>query len=165
MNNAVGTQTGSVLGGLPKESTVPAMSSPLAKISAPASTLLVSRMHMNPLALSFGLILILGTVAQAQIDGVPENTINCADFRKIDASTWVTTRLARFDIGNMKGNGLPPNTPLQRGIFNLEEVDLVDVLDARCAGYAIKGIQQAKDVDFAQTGSIRKADPPRRRAR
>jgi hypothetical protein len=141
------------------------MSSPLAKISAPASTLLVSRMHMNPLALSFGLILILGTVAQAQIDGVPENTINCADFRKIDASTWVTTRLARFDIGNMKGNGLPPNTPLQRGIFNLEEVDLVDVLDARCAGYAIKGIQQAKDVDFAQTGSIRKADPPRRRAR
>jgi len=122
-------------------------------------------MHMNRLVLTFGLTLAFGTVAQAQIDRVPENTINCADFRKIDASTWVTTRLARFDIGNMKGNGLPPNTPLQRGIFNLEEVDLVDVLDARCAGYAIKGIQQAKDVDFAQTGSIRKADPPRRRAR
>ena len=58
----------------------------------------------------------------------------------------------------MKGNGLPPNIPLQGGIFNLEEIDLVDVLDARCAGYAIKGIQQAKDVDFTQTGSIRKAE-------
>ena len=97
---------------------------------------------MNPRALSFGLILVLGTVAQAQIDGVPENTINCADFRKIDASTWVTTRLARFDIGNMKKNGLPPNIPLQRGIFNLEVVDLVDVLDARCAGYAIKAFSK-----------------------
>ena len=96
---------------------------------------------MNRLVLTFGLILAFNTVAQAQIDRVPENTINCADFRKIDASTWVTTRLAHFDIGNMKGNGLPPNIPLQRGIFNLEEIDLVDVLDARCAGYAIKGIQ------------------------
>ena len=96
---------------------------------------------MNRLVLTFGLILAFNTVAQAQIDRVPENTINCADFRKIDASTWVTTRLAHFDIGNIKGNGLPPNIPLQRGIFNLEEIDLVDVLDARCAGYAIKGIQ------------------------
>jgi hypothetical protein len=119
---------------------------------------------MNRLALSLGLILAFGTVAQAQIDRVPENTINCADFRKIDAGTWVTTRLAHFDIGNMKGNGLPPNIPLQRGIFNLEEIDLVDVLDARCAGSLIKGIQQAKDVDFTQTGSIRKADPTRRHA-
>jgi hypothetical protein len=120
---------------------------------------------MNRPALTFGLTLAFGTVAQAQIDRVPENTINCADFRKIDASTWVTTRLARFDIGNMKGNGLPPNIPLQRGIFSLEEIDLVDVLDARCAGSIIEGIQQAKDVDFAQTGSIRKADPASRHAR
>jgi len=122
-------------------------------------------MHINRLVLTFGLTLAFGTVAQAQIDRVPENTINCADFRKIDASTWVTTRLAHFDIGNMKGNGLPPNIPLQRGIFSFEEIDLVDVLDARCAGSIIKGIQQAKDVDFAQTGSIRKADPASRHAR
>jgi hypothetical protein len=115
-------------------------------------------MHISRLALTFGLILALSTIAQAQIDRVPENTINCADFRKIDASTWITTRIAHFDIGNMKGNGLPPNIPLQRGIFNLEGIDLVDVLDARCAGSLIKGIQQAKDVDFTQTGSIRKAD-------
>jgi len=105
---------------------------------------------MNRPALTFGLTLAFGTVAQAQIDRVPENTINCADFRKIDASTWVTTRLAHFDIGNIKGNGLPPNIPLQRGIFNLEEIDLVDVLDARCAGYAIKGIHvgAAEDCSF-----------------
>src|SRR6187200_512786 len=122
-------------------------------------------MHMNRLVLTFGLILAFNTVAQAQIDRVPENTINCADFRKIDASTWVTTRLTHFDMGNMKGNGLPPNIPLQRGIFNLEEIDLVDVLDARCAGSLFKGIRQAKDLDFTQTGSIRKADPPSRHAR
>ena len=47
----------------------------------------------------------------------------------------------------MKGNGLPPNIPLQRGIFNLEEIDLVDVLDARFAGYAIKGIQLNRNSD------------------
>jgi hypothetical protein len=115
-------------------------------------------MHISRLALTFGLILAFHTVAPAQIDRVPENTVNCADFRKIDASTWITTRLAHFDIGHIKGNGLPPNVPLQRGIFNLEEIDLVDLLDVRCAGSLVKGIQQAKDVDFTQTGNIPTAD-------
>ena len=76
-------------------------------------------MHMNRLALTFGLTMAFGTVAQAQIDRVPENTINCADFRKIDAGTWVTMRLAHFDIVNMKGNGLPPNIPAAERYFQL----------------------------------------------
>jgi hypothetical protein len=83
-------------------------------------------------ALSFGLILIAGVPVDAQ-GQLPEHTIKCADFRRVDAKTWVTTRTAYFDIGTLKGNGLPPHLTLQEGAFRLEGADLVDVLEGACA--------------------------------
>ena len=87
---------------------------------------------MNRSALSFGLILIASSPVHSQA-GLPENTIKCADFRKVDAKTWVTTRTAYFDIGGLKGNGLPADLTLQKGAFDLDGADLVEVLEARCA--------------------------------
>jgi hypothetical protein len=45
----------------------------------------------------------------------------------------MTTRTAYFDIGSLKGNGLPAHLTLQKGVFNLEGADFVEVLEDRCA--------------------------------
>jgi hypothetical protein len=34
----------------------------------------------------------------------------------------------------VKGNGLPANIIVERGMFNLDGADLVDVLEGACAG-------------------------------
>jgi hypothetical protein len=88
---------------------------------------------MNRAVFGLGLALMVSISVRAQ-DRVPENSINCADFRRLDANLWGTTRLARFDIGNVKGNGLPANIIVERGMFNLDGADLVDVLEGACAG-------------------------------
>ncbi|MBV8849067.1 MAG: hypothetical protein JOZ16_05725 [Methylobacteriaceae bacterium] len=87
---------------------------------------------MSRFALSFLLILVASSSVHAQ-DRLPDNTIKCADFRRVDAKTWVTTRTAYFDIGSVKGNGLPPHLMLQEGAFKLEGADLVDVLEGTCS--------------------------------
>jgi hypothetical protein len=87
---------------------------------------------MNRCVVAFPVALLACAGAYAQ-NSLLDNKIRCTDFRKIDSKTWTTTREARFDIGKMKGNGLPPNIVLGRGVFELDGTDLVDVLESTCA--------------------------------
>ena len=82
----------------------------------------------------FGAVAILTplSIAHAQ-DGLPPNTIDCAQFVKTGPTEWNEVGTAVFDLGSskhtsMSGSNIPPHA------YNIGGYDLYDVLEKKCGG-------------------------------
>jgi tetratricopeptide (TPR) repeat protein len=90
--------------------------------------------------------------AQNKESRLPENTIDCKQFKKTSPQEWVEVETAVFDLGKITDINLT-NQPVKPRSFKFGGIDLYSVLEEKCgaAGYLNRGkIDQAKgDYDSA----------------
>jgi hypothetical protein len=70
-------------------------------------------------------------IAQDRTSPLPENTIDCKQFRKAAPQEWIEVGIAVFDLGAIKDINLT-NQPVVPGYFKFGGADLYDVLEQKC---------------------------------
>ena len=104
--------------------------------------------------LIFGSLLGLSMPAAAQDkEGkLPENTIDCKQFKKSGPREWIEVGTAVFDLGKVRDINLT-DQPVTPGYFKFGGIELYAVLDGKCgaAGYVSQGRkdQAGGDLDSA----------------
>ena len=63
------------------------------------------------------------------------STINCANFAKVDATTWKALDPVEFSLG-FTMHIVPPPLPIKKAAFIYNNVDLYSQLEAQC-GYGV----------------------------
>jgi tetratricopeptide (TPR) repeat protein len=94
----------------------------------------------------------MAAAAQNKESQLPENTIDCKQFKKSRPQEWVEIGTAVFDLGKITDINLT-DQPVKPGSFKFGGLDLYPVLEEKCgaAGYLNKGkVDRAKgDYDGA----------------
>jgi tetratricopeptide (TPR) repeat protein len=101
------------------------------------------------------LIFILATgfiasgAAQNKEARLPENTIDCKQFKKTGSEEWIEVETAVFDLGNIKDINLT-NQPVKPRSFKFGGIDLYPVLEGKCgaAVYFAQGKMDYAKGDF-----------------
>ena len=74
-------------------------------------------------------------IAQDKEPRLPENTINCKQFKKTGAQEWTEVGTAVFDLGKINDINLT-NQPVTPRYYKFDGVDLFDVVEQKCGAVA-----------------------------
>jgi hypothetical protein len=99
----------------------------------------------------------LSAIAQDRPPQLPENTIDCAQFRKTGSKEWTEVDTAIFNLGGVRDIHLT-NQPVTPGFFRFGGIDVYPVLEQKCGALAI-GTPSESTVLATVTSSGERAPP------
>ena len=88
-------------------------------------------------------------VAQDQESKLPDNTIDCKQFKRTGPREWREVGTAVFDLGKVRDINLT-DQPVTPGYFKFGGIELYSVLEGKCApaGYVIQGKKDQDRGDY-----------------
>ena len=92
-------------------------------------------------------------IAQDKELRLPENTIDCNQFKKTGPQEWIEVGTAVFNLGKIKDIHLT-DQPVTPGFFKFGGIDVYPVLDQKCGVFALERLAQGPASNTTAQASI-----------